>query len=210
VARRPDCPGHGRRHGVLALRDGEPGDEQACCRGSITTRRVPPVNQYGIWSGLTGRVGCQASADHVLQTHERGDTRTRHASPRFDATHELGPLVCTASTRCPDCVRWPRRKLTGSLPRSVRKASVLAPGLWHVSPDRIMAPRTTWHVAAITLNHRLYEFDPLTSWGYGTARVQMSRIGYPCAEPEGMRRESSQLLARSSVPSAPRAITPQR
>ena len=51
-------------------------------------------------------------------------------------------------------------------------------------------------MAAIALTHRLHELDLLTEWGYRTACVQLSRLGYRRSEPNGIPRESSQLLAK--------------
>jgi hypothetical protein len=46
----------------------------------------------------------------------------------------------------------------------------------------------------MALTHRLHELDLLTEWGYRTACVQLSRLGYRRSEPGGIPRESSQLL----------------
>ena len=48
----------------------------------------------------------------------------------------------------------------------------------------------------MALTHRLHELDLLTEWGYRTACVQLSRLGYRSSEPGGIPRESSQLLAK--------------
>lgn len=48
----------------------------------------------------------------------------------------------------------------------------------------------------MALIHRLHELDLLTEWGYRSACVQLSRLGYRHSEPKGIQRESSQLLAK--------------
>ncbi|SRR6266487_3415503 len=48
----------------------------------------------------------------------------------------------------------------------------------------------------MALTHRLYELDLLTDWGYRTICVQLSRLGYRRSEPQGIQRESSQLLSK--------------
>jgi hypothetical protein len=48
----------------------------------------------------------------------------------------------------------------------------------------------------MALTHRLHELGLLTEWGYRTACAQLSRLGYRRSEPQGIERESSQLLAK--------------
>ena len=76
------------------------------------------------------------------------------------------------------------------------RASVLAQGLRDATPARILEAKRTWKVSAMALTHRLHELDLLTEWGYRTACVQLSRLGYRYGEPHGIERESSQLLAK--------------
>jgi Zn-dependent peptidase ImmA (M78 family)/DNA-binding XRE family transcriptional regulator len=116
---------------------------------------------------------------------------------RFDAAHELGHLVLHGEHQVPSSrpaaeVEANRFAAAFLMPR----ASVLAQGLRHATCDRIVEAKRTWNVAAMALTHRLHELDLLTDWGYRTACVQLSRMGYRRAEPEGIRRESSQLLAK--------------
>ena len=40
----------------------------------------------------------------------------------------------------------------------------------------------------MALTHRLHELDLLTDWGYRTACVQLSRLGYRSNEPSGIPR----------------------
>jgi hypothetical protein len=48
----------------------------------------------------------------------------------------------------------------------------------------------------MALTHRLHELGLLTEWGYRTACVSLSRLGYRRAEPGGIPRETSQLLSK--------------
>jgi Zn-dependent peptidase ImmA (M78 family) len=115
---------------------------------------------------------------------------------RFDAAHELGHLVLHAEhqvlNRSAAEVEANRFAAAFLMPR----ASVLAHGLRNATPDRILQAKRIWNVAAMALTHRLHELGLLTDWGYRTACVQLSRLGYRRAEPEGIRRESSQLLSK--------------
>ena len=115
---------------------------------------------------------------------------------RFDAAHELGHLVLHGGYQMPGRpaaeVAANRFAAAFLMPR----ASVLAQGLRDATPDRILAAKRTWKVPAMALARRLHELDLLTEWGYRTACAQLSRLGYRRAEPQGIERESSQLLAK--------------
>jgi len=115
---------------------------------------------------------------------------------RFDAAHELGHLVLHGEHRAPNGpsaeVEANRFAAAFLMPR----ASVLSHGLRDATTDRILRAKTIWKVAAMALTHRLHELDLLTEWGYRSACVQLSRLGYRRSEPDGIQRESSQLLAK--------------
>ena len=115
---------------------------------------------------------------------------------RFDAAHELGHLVLHGEHLVPKRpvaeVEANRFAAAFLMPR----ASILAQGLRDATTDRILRAKRTWNVAAMALTHRLHELSLLTEWGYRTACVQLSRLGYRSSEPKGIQRESSQLLAK--------------
>lgn len=113
---------------------------------------------------------------------------------RFDSAHELAHLVLHGEHQVPHRpaaeVEANRFAAAFLMPR----ASVLAAGLRNATPQRIVRAKQTWKVAAMALTHRLFELDLLTEWGYRTACVQLSRLGYRRSEPNGVPRESSQVL----------------
>jgi Zn-dependent peptidase ImmA (M78 family) len=113
---------------------------------------------------------------------------------RFDAAHELGHLVLHGEHQVPHrpVAEVEANRFAAAL--LMPRASVLAQGLRNATPDHILRAKTTWKVAAMALTHRLFELDLLTEWGYRTACVQLSRLGYRRSEPNGIPRESSQLL----------------
>lgn len=115
---------------------------------------------------------------------------------RFDAAHELGHLVLHGEyqtlNRPTTEVEANRFAAAFLMPRS----AVLAQGLRDATPARILQAKRTWKVAAMALTHRLQELGLLTEWGYRSACVQLSRLGYRSSEPGGIPRESSQLLAK--------------
>jgi Zn-dependent peptidase ImmA (M78 family)/DNA-binding XRE family transcriptional regulator len=116
---------------------------------------------------------------------------------RFDAAHELGHLVMHGEHQVPSQrpaaeVEANRFAAAFLMPR----ASVLAHGLGNATTAQIVQAKRVWNVAAMALTHRLHELGLLTDWGYRSACVQLSRMGYRRAEPEGIPRESSQLLGK--------------
>jgi len=113
---------------------------------------------------------------------------------RFDAAHELGHLVLHGEHRLPhgpDAEQDANRFAAAFL---MPRASVLAHGLAGATSDRILAAKKTWGVSAMALTHRLFEVGLLTEWGYRTACVDLSRLGFRSGEPGGIGRETSRLL----------------
>jgi Zn-dependent peptidase ImmA (M78 family)/lambda repressor-like predicted transcriptional regulator len=115
---------------------------------------------------------------------------------RFDAAHELGHLVLHGEYQelnRPVAEHEANRFAAAFLmPRS----SVLAHGLRDATAPQILQAKQVWKVAAMALTHRLHELDLLSEWGYRTVCVQLSRLGYRRSEPDGITRESSQLLSK--------------
>jgi Zn-dependent peptidase ImmA (M78 family)/DNA-binding XRE family transcriptional regulator len=115
---------------------------------------------------------------------------------RFDAAHELGHLVLHGEDQTlhrPGVEAEANRFAAAFL---MPRASVLAEGLRDAGAERILQAKWTWKVSAMALTHRLHELGLLTEWGHRSACVQLSRMGYRSAEPHGIARESSQLLAK--------------
>jgi len=122
---------------------------------------------------------------------------------RFDAAHELGHLVLHGEHEDPHredetsqrpCAEAEANRFAAAF--LMPRASVLARGLYGATPERILKAKRIWKVAAMALTHRLHELELLTEWGYRTACVHLSRLGYRSSEPHGIARESSQLLAK--------------
>jgi Zn-dependent peptidase ImmA (M78 family)/DNA-binding XRE family transcriptional regulator len=115
---------------------------------------------------------------------------------RFDVAHELGHLVLHGEHQVPSRPAAETEANRFAAAFLMPRASVLAGGLRDATPARIVEAKRTWKVSAMALAHRLHELDLLTEWGYRTACVQLSRLGYRYSEPQGIERESSQLLAK--------------
>jgi Zn-dependent peptidase ImmA (M78 family) len=120
---------------------------------------------------------------HVAKTGERG---------RFDAAHELGHLVLHGEH---DAGREAEREADRFAAAFLMpRASVLA----HLPPassvEQILAGKRIWRVAAMALAHRLYEVGALSEWLYRTTCIELGKRGFRVGEPDGIARESSQLL----------------
>lgn len=115
---------------------------------------------------------------------------------RFDAAHELGHLVLHGEHLVPNRPNAETEANRFAAAFLMPRASIIAQGLRDATPDTILQAKRVWKVSATALAHRLYELDLLTDWGYRAACVQLSQWGYRRAEPDGITRESSQLLAK--------------
>jgi Zn-dependent peptidase ImmA (M78 family) len=111
---------------------------------------------------------------------------------RFDAAHELGHLVLHGENDAgPGAEREANRFAAAFL---MPRGSVLA----HLPPApsvaEILAGKRIWQVAAMDLTHRLHDVGALSEWLYRTTCIELGRRGFRIGEPDGIARESSQLL----------------
>jgi len=109
---------------------------------------------------------------------------------RFDAAHELGHLVLHGEHQVPSRPAAEAEANRFAAAFLMPRAGVLGQGLPDATPARILEAKRIWKVSAMALTHRLHELDLLTEWGYRTACVQLSRLGYRYGEPRGIERES--------------------
>ena len=124
---------------------------------------------------------------NTMKSGERG---------RFDGVHELGHLVLHTRRRVPhgpDAEQDANRFAAAFL---MPAQSVIARRLANATADKILQAKHTWKVSAMALTHRLHELGLLTEWGYRTACVNLSRLGYRIGEPGGIPHESSQILSK--------------
>jgi Zn-dependent peptidase ImmA (M78 family)/DNA-binding transcriptional regulator YiaG len=115
---------------------------------------------------------------------------------RMDAAHELGHLVLhrghsvsggrdaeQEAQRFGAAFLMPQRSLLAMAPRGATLA-------------QIIRAKHHWNVAVANLAYRMHEVGLLTDWQYRTLFVQISSHGYHVSEPESIRRETSQVLAK--------------
>lgn len=116
---------------------------------------------------------------------------------RFDAAHELGHLVLHRNED------YDRDWRTAEREANCFASALLMPRqsvLRHVpqptTTDRIIRSKRRWKVAAMALVYRLHELNVLSEWTYRQFVIELGRLGYRSGEPDGVVRESSQLLAK--------------
>jgi Zn-dependent peptidase ImmA (M78 family) len=139
------------------------------------------VDAFSLWQGDIPYVFL-----NTTKSAERG---------RMDAAHELGHLVLhrghsylgrgaeKEAQRFGAAFLMPRRSVLAMAPRGATLA-------------RIIKAKHYWNVAVANLAFRMHEVNMLTDWQYRSLFVQISSNGYRTSEPEGTRRETSQVLAK--------------
>ncbi|MBG0818412.1 ImmA/IrrE family metallo-endopeptidase [Planomonospora sp. ID82291] len=136
------------------------------------------------------------------------NTRKSGERGRFDAAHELGHLVLHAQHEIPhgkDAEQQAQRFASAFL---MPEPAVIARRLHNATVDRVLAARSVWKVSAMALTYRLQELNLVTEWGYRTLATNLSRMGYRRGEPEGIARESSQLLSKVFAALRTEGVTP--
>ncbi|MDP9864036.1 MULTISPECIES: helix-turn-helix domain-containing protein [Streptosporangium] len=124
------------------------------------------------------------------------NTRKSGERGRFDAAHELGHLVLHPEHEVPHGKLAEQQAQRFASAFLMPPTAVRAKRLNNATVDRVLAAKKTWKVSAMALTYRLHELDLVTEWGYRTLATNLSRMGYRRQEPDGIDRESSQLLAK--------------
>lgn len=115
---------------------------------------------------------------------------------RFDAAHELGHLVMHGHDRSlsgPEAEREANRFAGAFL---MPRADVVARMPTGAQVDQVLKAKSIWRVSAMALTHRLHEVDLLSDWQYRATCRRLAEMGYRSAEPDGIRRETSQVLPK--------------
>jgi Zn-dependent peptidase ImmA (M78 family) len=124
---------------------------------------------------------------NTMKTAERG---------RFDAAHELGHLVLHGQG-C-DLTRVQAEQEASDFASAflMPRESVVAHMPASPLVDQILIGKKIWNVAAFALTYRLHDIGMLSDWHYRTACTELGRRGYRISEPDGIKRENSQLLTK--------------
>lgn len=124
------------------------------------------------------------------------DTAKSGERQRFDIAHELGHLLlhCEDSRAHGRDKELEANRFAAALLMPAR--SVVAMSGRDLSLERLLAVKAHWKVAAIAVAHRLHELGVLSDWAYRQTCITLSKLGYRNTEPQGMRPETSQVLAK--------------
>jgi Zn-dependent peptidase ImmA (M78 family)/DNA-binding XRE family transcriptional regulator len=114
---------------------------------------------------------------------------------RFDAAHELGHLCLhrNGGPRGREAESEADRFASAFL---MPQGSVLANAPRNPTIATLVKAKHTWDVSVAALVHRLRGLELISEWHYRTLCIQMSQLGYRKSEPEGLPRETSQVLTK--------------
>jgi Zn-dependent peptidase ImmA (M78 family)/DNA-binding XRE family transcriptional regulator len=115
---------------------------------------------------------------------------------RFDGAHELGHLILHSEHEIPHGKEAEQQANDFASALLMPREGVLAQRLHNATVDRVIAGKRRWKISAMALNYRLHELGLLTEWGNRTNAANLSRLGYRRGEPNGIARETSQLLSK--------------
>ncbi|GAB2503669.1 Zn-dependent peptidase ImmA (M78 family)/DNA-binding XRE family transcriptional regulator [Nocardiopsis aegyptia] len=115
---------------------------------------------------------------------------------RFDAAHELGHLVMHGHERPssgPEAEREANQFASAFL---LPRADVVGRMPSGAQVDQLLEAKGIWRVSAMALTYRLHDLDLLTDWQYRAACRRLAELGYRSGEPDGIARETSQILPK--------------
>lgn len=115
---------------------------------------------------------------------------------RFDAAHELGHLVLHSEHRIPHGPEAEQEAQKFASAFLMPQAGILAQMLHQADSTRILSAKLKWKVAAVALAYRLRDLDLISEWSYRNTIKHLSQMGYRSGEPNGIPRETSQLLSK--------------
>jgi len=139
------------------------------------------VDAFSLWRGSVPFVFL-----NTIKTAERG---------RFDAAHELGHLVLHRHG-APQGRAAEHEADTFASCFLMSRGSILANAPRLPSVDLLLKLKRNWNVSVTALAHRLHAVDLMTDWHYRMLCIEMAKRGYKRSEPNGIPRETSQLLQK--------------
>lgn len=148
------------------------------------SENTPNVDAYSFW---------KSSHPYMFLNQQKTAERSN-----FDAAHELAHLVlhfhAGADSALIDDAEKQADKFASAflMPEADIKSS-----LGHIySASQIIKAKGRWKVSAMALATRLHGLGMLTDWNYRSILIELSKRGYRKAEPIGVKRETSTLLAK--------------
>lgn len=126
---------------------------------------------------------------------------------RFDAAHELGHLVLHRHG-APQGREAEREADAFASAFLMPAGSVHARAPGFATLDALVKLKRVWNVSVAALAHRLHRLGLVSEWHYRTLCIQMSERGFRREEPDGIARETSQLLQKVFAALRAERITP--
>lgn len=136
---------------------------------------------------------------------------------RFDAAHELGHLVLhrhgspqvllhkhdESESDAGSTAEVPSRGREAEYEANAFAAALLMPkgsveaaNIRMPTVETLIKAKRNWNVSVSALAHRLYQTKQISDWTYHSLFRQLSEQGYRTTEPNGVERETSQLLLK--------------
>jgi Zn-dependent peptidase ImmA (M78 family)/DNA-binding XRE family transcriptional regulator len=139
------------------------------------------LDAFSYWDGPTPFV--------FLNTKKSGERG------RVDAAHELGHLVMHrhGGPRGREAEQQADAFASAFL---MPRTSVLARAPRAATLPRLIKLKSHWKVSVAALTYRLKTLDLLTEWQHRTLWIDISTRGYRSHEPDGIERETSQVLPK--------------
>lgn len=145
------------------------------------TQECKEVDAFSVWEGEV-----PFTFLNTMKTGERS---------RFDAAHELGHLTLHRhggpGGRNAE-IEADRFASAFLMP----EGSVLAVGVRNPRVDQLIKLKKRWKVSTMALTHRLNALGMISEWHYRHLCIDLSRRGLRTSEPEGIARETSQVLEK--------------
>jgi Zn-dependent peptidase ImmA (M78 family) len=124
------------------------------------------------------------------------NTRKSAERDRLDAAHELGHLVLHRDHLEPRGREREQEADAFASALLMPRSSVLAHVPRSPTLGQLIQLKRIWKVAVAALVYRLGTLDLLTEWQKRQLWIEIGRQGYRRKEPDGIPRETSQLLAK--------------
>lgn len=121
------------------------------------------------------------------------NTRKSGERGRFDVCHELGHLVLHRHG-APQGREAELEADTFASSFLMPRGSLLASAPRLPSLDILVKLKRNWNVSVAALAHRMHALDLLSEWHYRTMCIEIAQRGFRRKEPNGIDRETSQVL----------------
>ena len=143
------------------------------------TQECKEVDAFSVWRGEV-----PFTFLNTMKTGERG---------RFDAAHELGHLALHRhGGPAGRSAEFEADRFASAF--LMPEGSILAHGIRNPRVDQLIKLKKHWRVSTMALTHRLNALGMITEWHYRHLCIDLSRRGLRTSEPDGIPRETSQVL----------------